>query len=53
MVPRYIERLDELPRTPTRKVQKAGLRASGVTASTWDRKENNIDLRSLVAGRGG
>ncbi|MFT4119672.1 AMP-binding protein [Bradyrhizobium sp.] len=49
MVPRYIECLGELPRTPTQKVQKAGLRASGVTTSTWDRKDNNVALRSLIA----
>ncbi|MCG6205993.1 AMP-binding protein [Rhodopseudomonas sp. HC1] len=50
MVPRYIECLDALPRTPTQKVRKAGLRESGVTASTWDRKQNNVALRSLIAG---
>jgi crotonobetaine/carnitine-CoA ligase len=35
--PRYIEMVDELPKTPTAKVQKAKLRQRGVTASTWDR----------------
>jgi crotonobetaine/carnitine-CoA ligase len=50
MVPRYIERLDELPRTPTQKVRKGELRASGITPSTWDRKENKIALRTLIAG---
>jgi crotonobetaine/carnitine-CoA ligase len=38
MVPRYIEiRADELPKTPTGKVQKVLLRASG-TAGAWDRE---------------
>jgi len=49
MVPRYIEYLDELPRTPTQKVRKAELRTSGVTTSTWDRKENSVALRTLIA----
>lgn len=52
MVPRYIEHLDELPRTPTQKVRKADLRASGVTLSTWDRKENNVALRTLITDAG-
>ncbi len=41
MVPRYIEFLDELPRTPTDKVAKYRLRAQGlhgITATTWDRQ---------------
>jgi crotonobetaine/carnitine-CoA ligase len=38
MVPRYVEVLDGLPRTMgTLRVQKASLRATGVTAATWDR----------------
>ena len=37
MVPRYIEVLDALPRTPTEKIRKSELRAAGVTAETWDR----------------
>jgi crotonobetaine/carnitine-CoA ligase len=36
-VPRYFELLDKLPRTPTEKIQKALLRATGVTPTTWDR----------------
>jgi len=38
MVPRYIRILDALPKTPTAKVQKALLRADGVTTHTWDRE---------------
>ncbi|GAA0929343.1 AMP-binding protein [Pseudonocardia zijingensis] len=41
MVPRYIEFLDELPRTPTDKVAKHTLRAMGdhgLTPGTWDRE---------------
>src|SRR5690606_30551620 len=39
MVPRYIEFLDELPKTPTQKVQKAVLRTRGVGAETFDRSQ--------------
>lgn len=38
MVPRYIEVLEVLPKTPTEKIQKALLREAGVGASTWDRQ---------------
>lgn len=37
MVPRYFDFLDELPTTPTQKIKKAELRASGVSETTWDR----------------
>ena len=37
-VPRYIEFLDELPVTPTGRVQKFKLRERGVTPQTWDAK---------------
>jgi crotonobetaine/carnitine-CoA ligase len=36
MVPRYVEFVPELPMTATQKVQKAVLRAAGVTATTYD-----------------
>jgi crotonobetaine/carnitine-CoA ligase len=38
-VPRYIEFVDELPHTPTGRVQKFKLRERGVTPHTWDRDE--------------
>jgi crotonobetaine/carnitine-CoA ligase len=38
-VPRYIEFLDELPHTPTGRVQKFRLRERGVTPATWDREQ--------------
>lgn len=56
MVPRYVELVAELPRTPTNKVQKALLREAGVTAETWDRKAAGLSLREIVAaaeGEGG
>jgi crotonobetaine/carnitine-CoA ligase len=36
-VPRYVEVLEDLPRTENGKVQKYKLRLRGVTAATWDR----------------
>lgn len=38
MVPRYIEFVAELPKTPTEKVEKFRLRQAGVTPTTWDRE---------------
>lgn len=37
MVPRYLDCLAELPRTPTEKVRKKELRERGVGPATWDR----------------
>jgi crotonobetaine/carnitine-CoA ligase len=48
MLPRYIERLETLPRTPTQKVGKSQLRSAGITARTWDRKQHDVDIRTLV-----
>jgi crotonobetaine/carnitine-CoA ligase len=39
MVPRYIDVVETLPRTPTEKVEKTLLREQGVTATTWDRTD--------------
>jgi len=38
MLPRYVDVVAELPRTPTEKVEKAALRSRGVTATAWDRE---------------
>jgi carnitine-CoA ligase len=48
MIPRYIEVLDELPRTPTKKTRKVDLRMAGVTSQTWDRKAQGIHLKALI-----
>ncbi|HVZ45785.1 MAG TPA: AMP-binding protein [Ramlibacter sp.] len=48
MVPRYVRYVRELPKTPTQKVQKATLRAEGVTADTWDREKAGIVVRRDV-----
>jgi crotonobetaine/carnitine-CoA ligase len=45
MVPRYVRVLDDLPKTPTNKVQKAQLRSQGITADTWDREASGIKLK--------
>ena len=39
MVPRYVEFIDALPKTPTEKVEKYKLRNEGVTPATWDREQ--------------
>jgi crotonobetaine/carnitine-CoA ligase len=45
MIPRYIRITDELPKTPTAKVEKHVLRAEGLTADTWDRERAGISIR--------
>ena len=47
MVPRYVEVLAEMPRTPTGKTRKATLREAGVTENTWDRKAAGVELKRL------
>ena len=41
-VPRYLRLLDELPKTPTQRIQKFKLREDGVTADTVDREALGI-----------
>jgi crotonobetaine/carnitine-CoA ligase len=43
-VPRYIEFIDALPKTPTERVQKYQLRQAGITANTWDRDKAGIKV---------
>ncbi len=45
MVPRYIDIVDELPKTPTEKIQKSELRRTGVTATTWDREAAGLSVK--------
>jgi crotonobetaine/carnitine-CoA ligase len=40
MIPRYIELLGELPKTPTEKIERFKLAASPFTPSTWDVDED-------------
>jgi len=50
MLPRYIRVVDDLPKTPTQKVQKVKLREDGVTADTWDREAAGIKVRREKIG---
>ncbi|WP_428149740.1 AMP-binding protein [Brevundimonas sp.] len=45
MVPRYVRVETALPKTPTNKVQKTGLRDEGVTAATFDREAAGLVVR--------
>ena len=45
MVPRYIDVVDEMPRTPTGKIRKVELRERGLTPTTWDREAAGIKLK--------
>ncbi|MAN34324.1 MAG: ATP-dependent acyl-CoA ligase [Acidimicrobiaceae bacterium] len=45
MLPRYIRIVEELPKTPTQKVQKHLLKSDGVTADTWDREDAGIKVK--------
>ncbi|WP_153504222.1 AMP-binding protein [Cumulibacter manganitolerans] len=44
MVPRYLETVDELPKTPTQKIQKHELRTRGLSGDVWDREAAGIVL---------
>jgi len=45
MIPRYLEFVDDFPRTPTAKVEKYKLRRQGPGESTWDRAAHGWVLR--------
>jgi carnitine-CoA ligase len=44
MVPRFYEAVAELPMTPTLKVKKHELRASGINPNTWDCGEHGLTV---------
>jgi crotonobetaine/carnitine-CoA ligase len=44
-IPRYIEFVKDLPRTPTQKVEKYKLKEAGLTEATWDREKSGYKLR--------
>ena len=46
MVPRYVEFIKELPKTPTEKIQKFELRKRG-TRKAWDREKAGYKLRRV------
>ncbi len=45
MIPRYLRIVDDLPKTPTQKVQKHLIRQEGITADTWDREKAGIVVK--------
>jgi crotonobetaine/carnitine-CoA ligase len=51
-VPRYLEVLPGLPRTPSDKIQRHLLRRAGVTASTWDREKAGYRLQEEIRKAG-
>jgi len=44
-IPRYVRSMQELPKTPSQRVEKYRLRAEGITADTWDREEHGFVVR--------
>ncbi|MCB1667380.1 MAG: hypothetical protein R3E73_05235 [Porticoccaceae bacterium] len=44
MVPRYIDLVEEFPRTPTAKIEKYKLRNRPILESTWDYQEHGWKL---------
>jgi crotonobetaine/carnitine-CoA ligase len=43
-VPRYVEFMESLPKTPTERVQKYLLKQAGVTLNTWDREKAGVQV---------
>lgn len=44
-VPRFVRIVDDLPKTPTQKIEKHVLRSSGVVDGTFDREKAGVHLR--------
>lgn len=44
-IPRYVEIMRALPKTPTDKIRKAELREQGLGPNTWDREKAGIKIR--------
>jgi crotonobetaine/carnitine-CoA ligase len=44
-VPRYVEFVENLPKTSNEKVQKNKLRETGITANTWDREKAGYKVK--------
>ncbi len=44
MLPRYVRVMQDLPRTPTQKVEKHVLRSAGITPDTWDRERAGVRI---------
>jgi crotonobetaine/carnitine-CoA ligase len=44
-VPRFVEFMDSLPKTPTERVQKYVLKQAGITPNTWDREKAGVKVK--------
>jgi len=44
-VPRYVEFVTELPKTPTNRIEKYRLRQLGITENTWDREKAGVKVK--------
>ena len=44
-VPRYVEYVDAIPKTPSQKIQKNKLRERGLSPATWDRESVGYRVR--------
>jgi crotonobetaine/carnitine-CoA ligase len=44
-IPRYVEYVTNLPKTPTNRIEKYHLRELGITENTWDREEAGVRIR--------
>jgi crotonobetaine/carnitine-CoA ligase len=44
-VPRFLEFVHELPKTPTNRIEKYRLRAIGITEATWDREKAGMRIK--------
>lgn len=44
-VPRYVRFVDELPKTPSQRIEKYRLREQGLTPDTWDRTVAGYEVR--------
>jgi crotonobetaine/carnitine-CoA ligase len=44
-VPRYVRFMDELPKTPSQRIEKYKLRTEGITGDTWDREDHGFIVR--------
>jgi crotonobetaine/carnitine-CoA ligase len=43
-VPRFVEFMESLPKTPTERVQKYLLKQAGITPKTWDREKAGVQV---------
>jgi crotonobetaine/carnitine-CoA ligase len=43
-VPRFVEFMESLPKTPTDRVEKYKLKQAGVTGNTWDREKAGVQV---------